>query len=293
MAKRDYYKVLDVREDATEADIKKAYRRLAMKHHPDRNPDDNEAEEKFKEAKEAYEVAVRRAEARGLRPVRPRRRRRACGAAVAAGFDPRRRLRRHLRRRVRRHLRRRPPRRPLAGVSAAPTCATNWSSTCEQAVFGDTVEIDVPTLVECETCNGSGAAKGSKPIDLRDLPRRRPGAHAAGLLPDAADLPALPRPRPDRQEPCDTCRGQGRVRKQKTLSVKVPAGVDNGDRIRLAGEGEAGRNGGPPGDLYVEVRVREHAIFERDGAHLSCEVPVSFAPPRWAARSKCRRSTGR
>jgi molecular chaperone DnaJ len=145
-----------------------------------------------------------------------------------------------------------------------------------QAVFGASVEIEVPRLAECETCNGTGAAKGSKPVECDTC-------HGAGTVRVSQGFFQLqqtcPRCRGTGKiirNPCDTCLGQGRVRRTKKLSVKIPAGVDNGDRIRLSGEGEAGRNGGPSGDLYVEVNVRQHDIFEREGEHLSCEVPVSF-----------------
>jgi molecular chaperone DnaJ len=145
-----------------------------------------------------------------------------------------------------------------------------------QAVFGAAVEIDVPKLCECETCKGTGAAKGSNPIQCDTC-------HGTGHVRVSQGFfqlqQACPRCRGSGKivkNPCDTCLGQGRVRRTRKLSVKIPAGVDTGDRIRLGGEGEAGRNGGPAGDLYVEVHVRAHEIFERDAEHLSCEVPVSF-----------------
>ena len=146
-----------------------------------------------------------------------------------------------------------------------------------QAVFGHSVEIDVAKLMECDTCGGSGAAKGHKPVTCETC-------NGVGQVRISQGFFQLQQPCPKCRgtgtiikNPCDTCLGQGRVRRSKRLAVKIPAGVDTGDRIRLSGEGESGRNGGPPGDLYVEVHVREHEIFERDGEHLSCEVPVSFA----------------
>jgi molecular chaperone DnaJ len=146
-----------------------------------------------------------------------------------------------------------------------------------QAVFGHSVEIDVAKLMECETCGGSGAAKGHKPVTCETC-------NGVGQVRISQGFFQLQQPCPKCRgagtiikNPCDSCLGQGRVRRSKRLAVKIPAGVDTGDRIRLSGEGESGRNGGPPGDLYVEVHVREHEIFERDGEHLSCEVPVSFA----------------
>src|SRR5205823_5617497 len=202
MAKRDYYKVLDVPRTATEAEIKKAYRRLAMKYHPDRNPDDRDAEESFKEAKEACEVLT----------------------------DP--------------HKRAAYDQHGHAGVEAsgrAGGARGGFSADAFGDIFGDVfgdIFGGARRSGRSQACRGTGSIV---------------------------------------RNPCDTCLGQGRVRRTRKLAVKVPAGVDNGDRVRLAGEGEAGRNGGPPGDLYVEVHVREHPIFERDGEHLSCEVPVSFA----------------
>jgi molecular chaperone DnaJ len=144
-------------------------------------------------------------------------------------------------------------------------------------VFGHSVEIDVAKLMECDTCGGSGAAKGHKPVTCDTC-------NGVGQVRISQGFFQLQQPCPKCRgtgtiikNPCDTCLGQGRVRRSKRLAVKVPAGVDTGDRIRLSGEGESGRNGGPPGDLYVEMHVRAHEIFERDGEHLSCEVPVSFA----------------
>ncbi|HET9391828.1 MAG TPA: molecular chaperone DnaJ [Steroidobacteraceae bacterium] len=275
MSKRDYYKVLDVPKSATEAEIKKAYRRLAMKYHPDRNPNDKEAEERFKEAKEACEVLTdpqKRAAYdqyghAGVEASRGGRGGFGPGDAFSDIFGD-----------------------VFGDIFGAGRRGDGRSQVfrgadlryelgmeLDQAVFGYSAEIEVPRLSECETCHGSGAAKGSSASacdtcggsgQIRisqgffQLQQTCPRCRGAGTL---------------IKNPCDTCLGQGRVRRTRKLSVKVPAGVDTGDRIRLSGEGEAGRNGGPPGDLYVEVNVREHAIFERDGVHLSCEVPVSFA----------------
>jgi molecular chaperone DnaJ len=274
MAKRDYYQVLDVPRTASEADIKKAYRRLAMKFHPDRNPGDHEAEEKFKEAKEAYETltdAQKRAayDQFGHAGVDGMR------GGGGAGFDPR------------------DAfgdifgdvfgdifgggRRGRSQVYRGADLRYELELDLEQAVFGDTASVEFTTLAECEDCNGNGAAKGSNPTTCETCRGAGQVRMQQGFFTVQQSCPRCHGRGQVVNDPCGKCRGQGRVRKQKTLSVKVPAGVDTGDRIRLSGEGEAGRNGGPAGDLYVEVRVREHAIFERDGAHLSCEVPVSFA----------------
>jgi molecular chaperone DnaJ len=274
MAKRDYYKILDVARDASEADIKKAYRRLAMKMHPDRNPGDKASEEQFKEAKEAYEV-LSDAQKRAVYDQHGHEGLDAQRGGGGPGYNPGEAFgdifgdvfgdifggqRRGGRSQV------------FRGADLRYELALDLS----QAVFGAAIEIDVPKLSECETCHGSGAAKGSNPIQCETC-------HGAGTVRVSQGFFQLqqtcPRCRGSGKivkNPCDTCLGQGRVRRTKKLSVKIPPGVDNGDRIRLSGEGEAGRNGGPAGDLYVEVQVQPHEIFEREGEHLSCEVPVSF-----------------
>jgi len=277
MAKRDYYQVLDVPRTASEADIKKAYRRLAMKFHPDRNPGDHTAEDKFKEAKEAYEIlcdAQKRAayDQFGHAGVDGMR---GAGGGGGQGFDPR------------------DAfgdifgdvfgdifgvgRRGRSQVFRGADLRYELELDLEQAVFGDTVNVDFATLTECGDCSGSGSAKGSKPVTCETCRGAGQVRMQQGFFTVQQTCPRCNGRGQVISDPCGTCRGQGRVRKQKTLSVKIPPGVDTGDRIRLAGEGEAGRSGGPTGDLYVEVRVRDHAIFERDGSHLSCEVPVSFA----------------
>jgi molecular chaperone DnaJ len=275
MSKRDYYQVLDVPRAATEADIKKAYRRLAMKLHPDRNPDDHEATDKFKEVKEAYEILTdpqKRAayDQFGHAGVEGMR-----GPGAGQGFDPR------------------DAfgdifgdvfgdifgagRRGRSQVYRGADLRYELELSLEQAVFGDTANVEFATLAECSECSGSGSAEGTKPATCDTCRGAGQVRMQQGFFTVQQACPRCNGRGQVVTEPCASCRGQGRTRKQRTLSVKVPAGVDNGDRIRLSGEGEAGRNGGPPGDLYVEVRVREHPIFERDGAHLSCEVPVSFA----------------
>ena len=274
MAKRDYYEVLGVSKSATGDEIKKAYRRLAMKFHPDRNKDDaDEAEKKFKEAKEAYEV-LKDSDKRatydqfghdGLRagPGGP-------GGFSAEGFGD------------------------IFGdvfgdifgggrrgggpqVFRGADLGYELKLDLEDAVAGDTVEIDVPTQISCETCDGSGAKKGTEPVKCTTCGGAGQVRMQQGFFSVQQTCPACKGAGTTISDPCQDCHGRGRVRKTRTLSVKVPAGVDDGDRIRLSGEGEAGRNGGPSGDLYVEIRVNRHKIFERDGANLACEVPISFA----------------
>lgn len=271
MSKRDYYTILEVSRTVTEVELKKAYRRLAMKYHPDRNPEDHEAEEKFKECKEAYEVLTdpqKRAiyDQHGHEGLT----RGGAGFSAADAFSD-------IFGDVFGDIFGGGRRGGRQQVFRGADLRYDLELDLEQAVFGYEASVEFATLGECETCNGSGAAAGSKPVTCDTC-------NGAGQVRMQQGFFAVQQPCPRCKgrgqiisQPCDSCLGQGRVRRNKTLSVKVPPGVDNGDRIRLAGEGEAGRNGGPAGDLYVEIRVREHPIFERDGSHLSCEVPVSFA----------------
>jgi molecular chaperone DnaJ len=274
MAKRDYYKVLDVPKNATEAEIIKAYRRLAMKFHPDRNPHDGDAEEKFKEAKEASEVlsdAQKRAayDQFGHAGLEAASRSSGRGSSADAFGD--------IFGDVFGDIFGASRRGGRTQVFRGADLRFELDLDLNQAVFGKTVELEVPKLAECETCQGTGAAKGSSPSACDTCGGSGQVRMSQGFFQLQQTCPRCRGTGTVVRNPCDTCLGQGRVRRTRTLSVKVPAGVDTGDRIRLAGEGEAGRNGGPAGDLYVEVQVREHAIFERDGEHLSCEVPVSFA----------------
>ncbi|CAN5325340.1 molecular chaperone DnaJ [soil metagenome] len=269
MAKRDYYEALGVKRDASEAELKKAFRRLAMKCHPDRNPGDVDAEARFKEAREAFEI---------LKDPRKRAAYDQFGhAGVEAGgfggtgdafadifgdvfgdiFGAGRRGRRQAYR--------------------GADLRYEHSLELEQAVFGDTTTIEVPTLVECETCGGNGAEPGTSPETCATCAGLGQVRMQQGFFTVQQTCPRCQGRGRVITRPCDTCRGQGRHPQTRNLQVQIPPGVDSGDRIRLTGEGEAGRNGGPPGDLYVEVRVKPHTIFKRDGADLSCEIPVSFA----------------
>jgi molecular chaperone DnaJ len=273
MAKKDYYEVLGVNRDASEEEIKKAYRKLAMKHHPDRNPDNPKSEEHFKEAKEAYEIlsdGQKRAaydqhghaafESGGMG-----------GGAGAQGFDFS-----DIFGDIFGGGRGGGARGGRSNVQRGADLRYNLEITLEQAARGTETQIRIPTMEECETCHGSGAKPGTSPTTCTtcgghgqvrmqqgffSLQQTCPHCHGSGTI---------------ISDPCNTCHGKGRVQERKTLSVKVPAGVDTGDRIRLAGEGEAGENGGPPGDLYVQVQVKPHPIFRRDENNLYCEVPISF-----------------
>ncbi len=275
MSKRDYYDVLGVAKNASDAELKKAFRRLAMKHHPDRNPDDADAEARFKEAKEAYEVL---GDARKRSAYDQFGHDGGEGMAGGAGFD----------------MggafgdifgdvfgdifgaRRGGPggrRRAFRGADLRYELELDL----EQAVRGDDVTLDIPTLVGCEPCGGSGANPGSEPETCDTCGGAGQVRMQQGFFSVQQTCPRCRGQGTIISDPCSNCRGQGRVRESRTLAVKIPAGVDTGDRIRLAGEGEAGSNGAPSGDLYVEILVREHRIFQREGADLTCEIPISFA----------------
>ena len=276
MSKRDFYEILGVNRDASEDEIKKAYRKLAMKHHPDRNPDNPAAEEKFKEAKEAYEIlsdGQKRAayDQFGHAGVDPQ-------AGMGGGFGG----------------------AGMGGFADAfggifdeifggrggghgrsniyrgADLRYNLEVSLEQAAHGTETKIRIPTMEACEVCHGSGAKPGTQPktcptcqgsgqVRLQQgffsIQQTCPKCHGTGrYIPD----------------PCGACSGAGRIKQHKTLAVKIPAGVDEGDRIRLAGEGEHGVNGGPPGDLYVQIHLKQHTVFQRDHNDLHCEMPVSF-----------------
>lgn len=275
MAKRDFYEVLGLSKSADEKEIKRAYKRLAMKYHPDRNQGDKESESKFKEIKEAYEIlsdAQKRAayDQYGHAAFEQGGFGGQGGGGFGGGADfgdifgdvfgdifggGRRQQR----------------------ASRGSDLQYNMDLTLEEAVRGITKEIRIPTLETCDKCHGSGAKEGTSAetcftchgagqVHLRQgfftVQQACPTCHGRGKV---------------IKEPCSKCHGDGRVERYKTLSVKIPAGVDTGDRIRLSGEGEAGENGAPAGDLYVQVHVRQHHIFERDGNNLYCEVPINFA----------------
>ena len=272
MAKRDYYEVLGVSKGASKDEIKKSYRRLAMKYHPDRNKDDADAETLFKEAKEAYEV-LKDDEKRatydrfghdGLKGGG------GPGGFSAEGFSD-------IFGDVFGDIFGGAARRGGSQVFRGADLGYELKLDLERAVRGDTVTIDVPTQVACDECDGKGSEKGSEPTQCTTCGGVGQVRMQQGFFSIQQTCPACKGGGTIITDPCRKCHGRGRVSHTKTLNVKVPAGVDDGDRIRLSGEGEAGRNGGPPGDLYVEIRVTPHKIFERAGADLSCEVPISFA----------------
>jgi molecular chaperone DnaJ len=273
-SKRDYYDILGVTKNATDAEIKKAYRRLAMKYHPDRNIDDASAEGKFKEAKESYDVlsdSRKRAAYDQFGHAGVDQSFGGGGARPGAGgfgdiFDS-----------VFGDIFGGGVRGGGPGVFRGADLRYDLDLDLEDAVAGTTIKIRVPKLTSCKECNGSGAKKGSSPVNCPTCGGQGQVRMQQGMFSIQQTCPQCRGNGKVINNPCSSCHGKGRVRDTKTISVKVPPGVDNGDRIRLSGEGEAGENGGPPGDLYVSINVSEHPIFKRDGTDLHCDVPISFA----------------
>jgi molecular chaperone DnaJ len=275
MSKRDYYEILGVSRDVNEADLKKAYRRMAMKYHPDKNQNDPESVEHFKEAKEAYDVlsnAQKRAayDQFGHAGVDPSAAAGAGGFGGGASFSD-------IFGDVFGDIFGGGGRGGRSRAYRGSDLRYNMELSLEDAVFGTSVKIKIPTLVTCNTCSGSGAKAGSEPTTCSTCGGTGQVRIQQGFFSVQQTCPHCHGNGRMINDPCGDCHGQGRVEERKTLSVKVPAGVDNGDRIRLAGEGEAGENGGPPGDLYVQISVKPHAIFEREGSSLLCQVPISVA----------------
>jgi len=276
MAKRDYYEVLGLNRDASEDDIKKAYRKLAMKWHPDRNPDNPKAEEHFKEAKEAYEIlsdGQKRAayDQFGHAGVDP------SVAAGAGGFGA--------------------GAQGMGGFADAfgdifsdifgggrsrsnvfrgADLRYNLEVSLEEAARGTETRIRIPAMEQCDTCHGSGAKPGTSPTSCPTCQGHGQVRMQQGFFSIQQTCPRCHGSGKIVASPCATCNGAGRIKRHKTLSVKIPAGVDEGDRIRLSGEGEAGMNGGPPGDLYVVIHIRPHSVFSRDHNDLHCEMPISI-----------------
>jgi len=277
--KRDYYEVLGVPKNASEDEIKKAYRKLAMKYHPDRNQGDaaKAAEEKFKEAKEAYEMlsdAQKRAayDQYGHAGVDPNLRGGMGGAEGFGGgfaeafgdifgdmFGGQ-----------------RGGARGGRQVYRGSDLSYAMEITLEEAANGKDAQIRIPSWDNCDTCHGSGAKPGTSPKTCGTCNGSGVVQMRQGFLSVQQTCPHCRGTGKIITEPCINCHGQGKVKRQKTLEVKIPAGIDDGMRIRSTGNGEPGTNGGPPGDLYIEIRTKKHDIFERDGDDLHCEVPVSF-----------------
>ncbi|AMO21861.1 molecular chaperone DnaJ [Ramlibacter solisilvae] len=276
--KRDYYEILGVPKNASEEEIKKAYRKLAMKYHPDRNEGDKNAESKFKEGKEAYEMlssAEKRAayDQFGHAGVDPNMRGgMGAGAEGFGGFAE--------------------AFGDIFGdifgqgrpggagrgrqVYRGSDLSYAMEVTLEEAATGKEAQIRIPTWEACDTCHGSGAKPGTQPKTCTTCNGQGVVQMRQGFFSVQQTCPHCRGTGKIIPDPCTACHGQGRVKKQKTLEVKIPAGIDDGMRIRSAGNGEPGTNGGPPGDLFIEIRLKKHAIFQRDGDDLHCVVPISF-----------------
>jgi molecular chaperone DnaJ len=276
MAKRDFYEILGVAKTASEDEIKKSYRKLAMKYHPDRNPDNKEAEEKFKEVKEAYEMLTN--------PEK----REAYDRYGHAGVDPN---------------------SGMGGggfggggfgdafgdifgdifgggrggrgggpqVYRGADLRYNLEISLEQAAAGFDTTIRVPSWDKCDTCHGSGAKPGTQPVTCTTCAGHGQVRMQQGFFSIQQTCPKCHGSGKIIPEPCAACGGAGRIKRNKTLEVKIPAGIDNGMRIRSSGNGEPGTNGGPPGDLYVEIHIKPHEVFQREGDDLHCEMPISFS----------------
>ncbi|HRN76577.1 molecular chaperone DnaJ [Ottowia sp.] len=276
MAKRDYYEVLGVPKNASDDEIKKSYRKLAMKYHPDRNQGEaaSAAEAKFKEAKEAYEM------------LSDPQKKAAYDQYGHAGVDP--------------NMRGGPE--GFGGFAEAfgdifgdifgqqrggarggrqmyrgADLSYAMEITLEEAANGKEAQIRIPSWDECDTCNGSGAKAGTSATTCGTCHGQGVVQMRQGFFSVQQTCPHCRGSGRIIKDPCGTCHGQGKVKNQKTLEVKIPAGIDDGMRIRSTGNGEPGTNGGPPGDLFIEIRIRKHDIFERDGDDLHCVVPISFA----------------
>ncbi len=272
MYKRDYYEVLGVSRDAGEGEIKKAYRKLAMQNHPDRNPGDNEAEERFKEAAEAYDV-LRDREKRQIYDQFGHAGLEGSGFRGFSGFDD---IfssfgdifedffgfgtRRGGRSRARQ----------------GSSLRYDLELGLEEAFYGKEKEIVFTRWAACDVCRGSGVKPGSEPQVCGTCQGRGQVVRSQGFFQISTTCPACRGEGRLVTDPCFECGGRGKVESERKITVKIPAGVDGGSQLRLRGEGEPGENGGPPGDLFVVIHVRDHGFFKREGDHLYCEVPISF-----------------
>lgn len=273
MAKKDFYDILGINRDASDEEIKKAYRKLAMKYHPDRNPDSKEAEDKFKEGKEAYEIlsdAQKRAayDQYGHAGIDQQA---GMGGGGGGGFGDF---------------------ADIFGdifgggagrggggrsnVYRGADLRYNMEISLEDAARGVEKQIKIPSHDECDVCHGSGAKPGTEAKTCHTCGGHGQVRVSQGFFSVQQTCPTCRGTGKVIPDPCTVCSGQGKVKKQKTLEVKIPAGIDDGMRIRSVGNGEPGSNGGPSGDLYIEIRTKKHDIFERDGGDLHCSVPVSF-----------------
>jgi molecular chaperone DnaJ len=274
MAKRDYYEILGVQRGASDADLKAAFRKLAMKHHPDRNPGDKDCEHRFKELNEAYDVLKDGQKRAAYDRFGHAAFEHGAGVGGGAGFGAEfastfadifddlfgmggRRSR-------------------GSGRERGNDVRYSMEISLEEAFTGKTAQIRIPTSVTCDACSGMGAKAGTKPKTCSTCSGHGKIRHAQGFFTLERTCPACHGRGQVIDNPCPPCSGSGRVTRERTLSVNIPAGVEDGTRIRLAGEGEAGVRGGPPGDLYIFLSLAPHELFQRDGADLHCRVPISM-----------------
>lgn len=274
MSKQDYYQTLGLQKNSSDAEIKKAYRKLAMKYHPDRNPDDKTAEMKFKEAKEAYEVLSdnqKRAayDQFGHAGVNNQ-------AGMGGGFNSGDAFNDIFGDMFGDIFGNARGQRRQSSAQRGADLRYELDLDLEQAVFGETIKINIPSLIGCDTCAGSGAKKGTQATRCLRCEGRGSVRVQQGFFTLQQTCPDCRGAGQTIKDPCIDCSGSGRVQKERTISIKIPPGVDQDDRIRLSSEGEAGIKGGPSGDLYVDVNIRSHPIFKREGSNLFCEVPISF-----------------
>ena len=274
MSEQDLYQTLGIEKNSSNADIKKAYRKLAMKYHPDRNPDDSAAEQKFKSIQKAYAVLSDKQKRAaydqfGHAGVNPQ-------GGMGGGFNTgdafndifgdvfgdifgggRGQARR-------------------SSAQRGSDLRYQVNLTLEQAVFGDKINVEIPSYNQCDSCTGSGAKEGTSATRCIKCDGRGAVRVQQGFFTLQQTCPECRGSGETIKDPCTICSGSGRKRTNRTIAIKIPAGVDNADRIRLSGEGEAGIKGGPSGDLYVDVTIKKHDIFEREGNHLICTIPISF-----------------
>ena len=274
MSEQDLYQTLGIEKNSSDADIKKAYRKLAMKYHPDRNPDDSAAEQKFKSIQKAYAVLSDKQKRAaydqfGHAGVNPQ-------GGMGGGFNTgdafndifgdvfgdifgggRGQARR-------------------SSAQRGSDLRYQVNLTLEQAVFGDKINVEIPSYNQCDSCTGSGAKEGTSATRCIKCAGRGAVRVQQGFFTLQQTCPECRGSGETIKDPCTICSGSGRKRTNRTIAIKIPAGVDNADRIRLSGEGEAGIKGGPSGDLYVDVTIKKHDIFEREGNHLICTIPISF-----------------
>ena len=274
MSKQDYYQTLGLQKNSSDAEIKKAYRKLAMKYHPDRNPDDKTAEMKFKEVKEAYEVLSdnqKRAayDQFGHAGVNNQ-------AGMGGGFNTGEAFNDIFGDMFGDIFGNARGQRRQSSAQRGSDLRYELDLDLEQAVFGETIKINIPSLIGCQTCAGSGAKKGTQATRCSRCDGRGSVRVQQGFFTLQQTCPECRGVGQTIKDPCFDCSGSGRVQKERTISIKIPPGVDQDDRIRLSNEGEAGMKGGPPGDLYVDVNIRSHQIFKREGSNLFCDVPISF-----------------